>query len=160
MTFGDGNMGISSLWNVCSVKLITVRRREPIAVFLRGWFCSYYHCIAAYFSSAQSVSFLQLICRKKVILVSCHWRAALPSHKSITLHTSVLMNLNLKHKTASCWVNNELYVLFLHSVCVSVLSFSVDYWSHIKHPPSLSREVISPLLEYKIVKSKRERHSK
>lgn len=51
-------------------------------------FCPSCHCIAAHLSPLQSALFLWLL-HGKVILGSCHWRAVLPSHKSIILDVSV-----------------------------------------------------------------------
>lgn len=100
---------------------------------------------------------------QKVILFSCHWRAALPSHKSITLPTNVLLNLNLNYETVSSmvgqWYSNNILLLIFW--CIASQGFSPDDWFPEKHPPSLfSREVISSLLECKIVKSKRRRQAK
>lgn len=52
-----------------------------------GSFCSDCHYVTVCFSSLWC-----LLKKKKVFLASCHWRAALPSRKSITLHTSFMFN--------------------------------------------------------------------
>lgn len=83
-------------------QLMTIRRWELRGLILL--FLALYHSL---FLLSTICYVPPIICRKKVILVSCHWRAALPSHKSIKLHATVLMNLKLNHKTASNWVNDD-----------------------------------------------------
>lgn len=50
-------------------------------------FCPSCHCITAHFSFVQS-AWCTESCKEIVILGSCHWRAVLPSHKSIILNVS------------------------------------------------------------------------
>lgn len=86
-------------------------------------FCPHCHCIAAHFSSLQSVLFLQLL-QVKVILAGCHWRAVLPSHKSIRLHVTVPWTY-LKEMRFAILGGNEILIFF-----ISLYDFSLDHWSH------------------------------